>query len=347
VIKINIRGIDRLEFGIDIVDYRKKYNAILLELKEKKETGQEYGFEQVVIYDNLSFEVALTGMRFYAYRIKCNDFMLAFAEKITEVNPPVRVTLYSGYLWSYGFEEAYKRFMDWFSIFPGVIEKTRVSRLDICVDTDEIDFNEEDLKSFVTRAKSKTKHFISDEYTTGRKFSGFTFGRGKPMLARIYNKTEEIKTKGKEWFKNIWSENGWNGESNLWRIEYQVRREALKELGLEHVEDIHDKKEELWHYLSTKWLSMNHKKWSVICKPNNAVIKPLIREKVTQGNIKRLTDQTNGLLISIGASTGRDNLNDVLKIIENQANWNLRAKRTNFTKEVQKRRGKYLKGQEN
>ena len=29
------------------------------------------------------------------------------------------------------------------------------------------------------------------------------------MLARIYNKSEEIKTKGREWFKTVWKGNGW------------------------------------------------------------------------------------------------------------------------------------------
>ena len=47
------------------------------------------------------------------------------------------------------------------------------------------------------------------------------------MLARIYNKSEEIKTTGKEWFKTIWLDNGWEGKKDVWRIEFQLRRKAL------------------------------------------------------------------------------------------------------------------------
>lgn len=197
-------------------------------------------------------------------------------------------------------------------------------------------------RAFFARVISKASHCVSDEHSTGRKFSGFTIGRGNPMLARIYNKTEEIKVKGKEWFKAIWLENGWNEKKDVWRIEYQLRREALKELGLDQVEDIEENEESLWQYLTTKWLSMNHKKWHVLGKTKEAIIKSLIRKKVIQGDVKRLTNQTNGLLISIGAYSGMDNIKDVLNMVGKQANKNLKGKGTDFTSEVGKRRNKYL-----
>ncbi|OPL15017.1 MAG: hypothetical protein AVO34_00430 [Firmicutes bacterium ML8_F2] len=201
--------------------------------------------------------------------------MMAFTEKTTNENPPIRVIFYSGYLWSYGYEEAYSRFLNWFKIFPGEIEKTRLSRLDICLDTDEIAFNEEDRELFITRARAKANHYVDDSYTYGKNFSGFTIGRGNPMLARIYNKTQEIKTKGKEWFKAIWKENGWDDNKDVWRIESQLRRAALKELKILQVEDIRENEDQLWHYLTTNWLKMNHPKWTVIKKPINPDIKPL------------------------------------------------------------------------
>lgn len=339
---MNIRGIDRLEFGIDIIDYKKYYYPILLELKEKKETGQELGLVQQVNYKDLLFDVGVTGIRFYAYKITCRDFMMAFAEKPTNENPPIRVIFYSGYLWSYGYKEAYSRFLHWFRIFPGVIEKTRLSRLDICLDTDEIEFREEDKELFTTRARSKANHFVDDSYTYGKNFSGFTIGRGNPMLARIYNKTQEIKTKGKEWFKAIWKENGWHEKKEVWRIEFQLRRAALKELKILQVEDISEKEESLWHYLTTNWLKMDHQKWTVIQNPINPDIKPLIREKVKQGDLKKLTNQVNGLLISIGAYMNKNNIDDVQKYIKSISEAKLKHKNTSFKNEVHKRRMSYL-----
>ena len=108
------------------------------------------------------------------------------------------------------------------------------------------------------------------------------------MLALIYNKSEEIKASGKEWFKLIWKDNGWEGKKDVWRIKFQLRREALKELGIDSVEDIKDNEERLWNYLTTKWLKMNHCKWETGQRTKEPVIKPLVREKVIQGDLKRL-----------------------------------------------------------
>ena len=66
------------------------------------------------------------------------------------------------------------------------------------------------------------------------------------MLARIYNKTIEIPKSGKIWFKDIWKENGWNGEKTVWRIEFQLKRGVLKELQIDLVEDLFEKEDELW-----------------------------------------------------------------------------------------------------
>jgi len=43
----------------------------------------------------------------------------------------------------------------------------------------------------------------------GSKFTGFSIGRGQPLLARIYDKSREIKQSGKIWFEQIWHDNGW------------------------------------------------------------------------------------------------------------------------------------------
>ena len=139
------------------------------------------------------------------------------------------------------------------------------------------------------------------------------------MLARIYNKSEEIKTTGKEWFKTIWLDNGWEGKKDVWRIEFQLRRKALEELGIDNIEDIKDNEERLWNYLKTNWLKMNHAKWDIIQKTKEPMIKLLVRGKVLQGDIKRLTNQTNGLLISIGAFVNIGNIDRVLSLVKLKA----------------------------
>ena len=55
-------------FGVDIKDYKEKYKAILVELHYKKEEGHNQGNMRDVLYNDILFDVGLTGIRFYAYR---------------------------------------------------------------------------------------------------------------------------------------------------------------------------------------------------------------------------------------------------------------------------------------
>jgi hypothetical protein len=342
-----VNGVDTMIFGLDIKNYKSRFKAILMELKEKKDIGHDLGREQDILYNNLLLSLGMTGIRFYAYKLTCKDFLIAFTERPTETNSEVMVRFDSGYLWSYGYKQAYEKFQNWFSIFPGEVEKSRLSRLDICVDTDEIFFEEEDLKKFISRAKNTVRHFVKDEYYYGGKLSGFTIGRGNPMMARIYNKTNEIKESGKEWFKNIWNENGWDCNRDVWRVEFQLRRGVLKELGINSVEDYQGKQEELWSYLTNKWLILNDDKWKVIQQNKDPVISPLVREKVIEGDLKRLTNQTNGLIVSIGAYANFKSMDESLEYLKKTAEYNLKQKGTNYMESVNKRRNKYLNQKRN
>ena len=46
----------------------------------------------------------------------------------------------SGFLWSYGPEKDFEKLLKWFSYFDVKVIKTRISRVDICADTDEVKF---------------------------------------------------------------------------------------------------------------------------------------------------------------------------------------------------------------
>lgn len=70
------------------------------------------------------------------------------------------------------------------------------------------------------------------EWGDARAFSGFSLGRGK-LCARLYDKTAELSVSRKQWFREVWRKEGkrsWPGFDELapvWRLEFQLRREAL------------------------------------------------------------------------------------------------------------------------
>ncbi|MDW7675380.1 MAG: replication initiation factor [Bacillota bacterium] len=351
-----ILGVDTLEFGLDIGNYNKKIRPYLRTFKILKEEGQIQGNVFELEINGINFSIELSGMRFYAYRLTCKDFTIGFAEKVLDENPEVRVRLMAGFLWSYGYRKAYEKFIEWFSYFGANVIKTRISRLDICVDTDKVYFTASDAEGFVTRAKNKVKHYVNDEFNEGRKFSGFTIGRGNPLLARIYEKTLEVKKSGKVWFYEIWKENGWDMVTPIWRTEFQLRRKVLKELKIDKVEELFNKENELWAYLTGEWLVLRKKnsnnvsrwkekrKWMLIRKAKiNEDVSPLIREKIKQGNIIGLLNQANGLLISIAANASFENVDQALKLLKKWGNTKLAKDGLSFTEKVLTRRKKFLK----
>src|ERR1019366_6747787 len=70
---------------------------------------------------------------------------------------------------------------------------------------------------------------------------------------RIYNKTEELKHSGADYWKEIWGE-AFDVEIPVHRIEFEVAREALREFQLSDPHEVLDATGALWTYL-TQWLS--------------------------------------------------------------------------------------------
>jgi hypothetical protein len=268
---------------------------------------------------------------------------------------PIKVKFISSYLWSFGYREAFENFMEWFKCFGIPVISNRISRVDICVDTDEVQFVQSDIKGVVTKARLKTKHFVSDEYFDGRKFSGFTVGRGNPSLVRVYNKTLEIIKSGKTWFYQVWIENGWNGTGDIWRVEAQIRRQILKEFCINKVENLWDLEPGLWAYFTQKWMSIKQpsgenvsrwrtkKKWVLIQTAGlSQKASPLVRESVITGNIERLLNLGSGVMISIATMTGNDNLNDTARILANWSEISLEKKSTTLEAEKNRRKKKFI-----
>jgi hypothetical protein len=74
-----------------------------------------------------------------------------------------------------------------------------------------------------------------------------------PLSCLIYNKSREINTSGKTWFDFLWRAHGWNGKTDVWRVECRWKREAMHTLkqegvfhGIESVGDLKDRLSFLW-----------------------------------------------------------------------------------------------------
>lgn len=145
-------------------------------------------------------------------------------------NPGFCVNYRSRALWHKGAQLLHREFGQWaetMGLVPGRPEG--LSRVDFAFDfhLPTIDFDED---SFVTQASKDAQH------RKDRRVQTFRFGEGDIVL-RIYDKSAEIReASAKTWFHTLWG----GVVDNVWRIEFQVRKEVLKRFGVRAFQDLFD-----------------------------------------------------------------------------------------------------------
>lgn len=167
-----------------------------------------------------------------------------------------------------------------------------------------------------------------------RRLETLYFGRfSSPLYARIYDKLGSLDKQGKEYMREIWGAAGWDGESPVWRVEFSLSGDFLKEaLDLltpdENGELPHDLRDfetfmislpQVWQYLTTKWLRFcepspgDKNLWRSPLSPIWAVVQgawlspePIIRVRPPRKfDDPQLTAQLKGLALTIAAKRSR------------------------------------------
>jgi hypothetical protein len=140
--------------------------------------------------------------------------------------------------------------MDRFSRQIATVEEdATISRVDLCVDfTTSYDLRVP-IESWISRS-----HKINERTENGQ-FVGWDFGMGGTTVARLYNKSFQARKKKIDYLPFIWKALCWNGDT-VWRLEFQIRREPLRETGIITVPDYLEQQTALWAYLTQKWLRL-------------------------------------------------------------------------------------------
>lgn len=181
--------------------------------------------------------------------------------------PTVGVELRALYLWQRGAQVAAaeaQRVADALTVPPlagEVRHPLSVTRADLAVDFQGWVPSPGHAASLVTRAATRSDHFVR------RRFTGSMFGYGA-VAARLYDKTAELKVSGKRWFREVWAQApGYDPREPVWRLEFQLRREALRSIRVRsgdkasaHVTidtwpDILRHACALWRHLASRWLA--------------------------------------------------------------------------------------------
>ncbi|MDG6778317.1 hypothetical protein QCB44_06340 [Thiomicrorhabdus sp. zzn3] len=206
-----------------------------------------------------------------------------------------------------------------------------ISRIDLCFDffSDSFSFNDVSDRDWITQANKINSFLINGER------SGFKFGK-QGVVCRVYDKTREIKEQSnKVYLYDLWKSQGWNGESTVWRVEFEFHTEVLKQIGLRSIEPAIAKQKELWAAVTEHWLKLVipnpkdsnrsrwpiHPAWSEIQQATSQGASPIIKDVPTT---KEPIDNTlfiNGLgyLISFMASRRINDINEAISEYVRQA----------------------------
>ncbi len=189
----------------------------------------------------------------------------------------------------------------------------RVSRLDNCVDFQGHDPSPVPNTQYVTKADTIER---VDESGSGY-LRQLRAGRSNHIRVSLYNKTKDVVAKGKVWQAQIWDRTGaYDRKLLVWRLEYQMGSEFLRERGINTLDDVIKQWAALWSYC-LGWFSMrspnpgdsNRSRWSEhevwrglrlwLCQ-REAPIAPRVKhtEQVSQ-RVKRSEDATVGHITSL------------------------------------------------
>jgi len=194
------------------------------------------------------FEVAARGRKGFPFILQDNLFRLEISRSGGSY-PLVYAQIRSQILTLEGFVAAHRELEELLKTFCNLSSPCTISRVDLCADflTNE-NLSEVDREHFIGRARKL------ETYWDGLVFSGYVIGAGGDVSARIYNKTLEISESRKRWMLPLWAGHGESLDDSVWRLEFQFRQAALRELSVESFNDLEAHTAALWNYATESWL---------------------------------------------------------------------------------------------
>ncbi|MBN2711870.1 MAG: hypothetical protein JXR97_05455 [Planctomycetes bacterium] len=195
--------------------------------------------------------------------------------------PNMRIEMGSLPLMLLGFAECWRRANEIIRLLGGKLHKSRIARIDVCVDLPGISVDTMQKAVWdgrmISRAKYKSRYAVQsgsvqeldemrvEEYKFGKKRTGIVIGRSG-ISCRIYDKIHESRCREDKLL--CLTHKRWGGEipKDAARVEFQLRSEALRKITVENkkskietVEDWQKCKSDICKYLCKSWLRLYRK----------------------------------------------------------------------------------------
>lgn len=246
------KGIDSLLVSVpgNISGY---WDAHLCEFKELAQSPDPaLRALAVVELSGLRFELKGTGSHHYKFVLINNAYRIQLAGRNAKRLPLAYVQISSDWLTQHGPRASLDQLLGVLGQLGEVEGEAKISRADLFADfTAPFRLNDWDERAWICRARKISR------YTEGEVCSGWTVGMGGELGCRLYDKTLEIQKSGKDSLKPLWHQAGWNPLSAVYRLEFELKREALKAHGVDSLDDLLTKLGGLWAYATQDWLRLS------------------------------------------------------------------------------------------
>jgi hypothetical protein len=251
------QGFQLLRFGVDSLylsyqgelfkDVDKKLND--LKRLAQFDRADTQAKAQYKIGDHL-FEVKDKGTSMFSYVLEDNAFRIQLARPEKAV-PMAYIKVSSEYLTYKKPADAEKALYKLLKELGKVQSTANVSRVDLFVDfVSTQDMEAWDRNAWVTRAGSV------NSYAVDGRFTGWAVGMGGVIAARLYDKLYEISKSNKDYLIPLWEMMGRKEGDPVWRLEFEFKRDFLKQKDIIPLSEALTHLNGLWSYATTEWLKL-------------------------------------------------------------------------------------------
>ena len=204
---------------------------------------------QFVAGDHI-FEVKDKGAGLFPFVLDDNAFRIQFSRPNKRL-PIAYVKVSAEYLAHKGPRAVQEELESLLLEFGEITGRNMVSRIDLAAD-----FSSPCIMDSWHRSAWVTRAVEIHSYAKDQQFTGWTIGMGGVIAARLYDKTKEITHSGKTWATELWRPAGWEPGQQVWRLEFECKRDYPKERELSSLESVLVNLNGLWRYATTEWLRL-------------------------------------------------------------------------------------------
>jgi hypothetical protein len=355
-LRVLASGVDGMELSARGVVRPDLWGRLELAKREARELRTEMPFTWPGTHQ--TFLMQPGDLHGQPYWLRSGDYELRIGRPVGRV--PVYTQLHSAYVHERGPEMAAGLVG---TLLQVDVMKDRFeligSRVDLYADVQGWRFELSDHERFVARGRARRGYLKAEDgedqvFSVGREVTMFRFGRDA-VVARIYDKTREMRRRPVSWLPDVWGEK-WDQSEPVWRVEFQIRRKALGEFNLLWFDEMLASVQDLWNYGTHKWLTLRvrtenrqrtrwplDESWRVV---QSVRLGPqetgVVRRRVIEANEEMTVRVLQGSLSSWAAVKGIADLDGTLRALRPRLARYYKETKGSFVADVQHKRARLL-----